>query len=130
VTLLIDTHCWLRWLTEPGRLRASALSLLNDGATKIPLSAASTWEIAIKYSLGKLDLLPQHPDEFIPVRLRRDRIQALAIEHSRALQTAGLPYHHRDPFDRLLIAQAMVLDIPIMTADPAFAPYEIEVIRS
>ena len=129
MTLLIDTHCWLWWLTEPGRLRASALSLLNDGATKILLSAASSWEIAIKYSLGKLDL-PQHPDEFIPVRLRRDRIQALAIEHSHALKTAGLPYHHRDPFDRLLIAQAMVLDIPIMTADPAFDPYAIEVIPS
>ena len=71
---------------------------------------------------------PQHPDEFIPVRLRHDRIEALAIEHSHALKTAGLPYHHRDPFDRLLVAQAMVLDIPIMTADPAFDPYEIEVI--
>ena len=129
MTLLIDTHCWRWWLTEPGRRRASALSLLNYGATKILLSAASSWEIAIKYSLGKLDL-PQHPDEFIRVRLRRDRIEALAIEHSHALQTAGLPYHHRDPFDRLLIAQAMVLDIPIMTADPAFDPYAIEVIPS
>lgn len=129
MTLLIDTQCWLWWLTEPGRLRASALSLLNDGATRILLSAASSWEIAIKYSIGKLNL-PQHPDEFIPVRLRRDRIEALAIEHSHALKTAGLPYHHRDPFDRLLIAQAMVLDIPIMTADPVFDPYEIEVIPS
>ena len=105
------------------------MSLLNDGATEILLSAASSWEIAIKYSLAKLDL-PQHPDEFIPVRLRRDRIEALALEHSHASKTAGLPYHHRDPFDRLLIAQAMDLDIPIMTADPAFDPYAIEVIPS
>ncbi len=105
------------------------MSLLNDGATWILLSAASSWEIAIKYSTEKLDL-PQHPDEFILVRLRRDRIEALAIEHSHALNTAALPYHHRDPFDRLLVAQAMVLDIPIMTADPAFDPYEIEVIPS
>ena len=129
MTLLIDTHCWLWWLTEPGRLRAPALSLLNEAGTRILLSAASSWEIAIKYSLGKLDL-PQPPEEFIPVRLQRDRIEALAIEHSHVLKTAGLPYHHRDPFDRLLIAQAMVLNIPIMTADPAFDAYEVEVIAS
>ena len=129
MTLLIDTHCWLWWLTEPGRLRTPALSLLNESATRILLSAASSWEVAIKYSLGKLDL-PQPPEEFIPVRLQRDRIEALAIEHSHALQTARLPYHHRDPFDRLLIAQAMVLDIPIMTADPAFDAYEVQVIPS
>ena len=129
MTLLIDTHCWLWWLTDPARLRAPALRLLNDAATRILLSAASSWEISIKYSLGKLDL-PEHPDEFIPARLRRDRIEALAIEHSHALKTAGLPYHHRDPFDRLLVAQAMALDIPIMTADPAFDAYEIQVIPS
>ena len=110
-------------------MQASSLSLLNEAATRILLSAASSWEIAIKYSLGKLDL-PQHPDEFIPARLRRDRIEALAIEHSHVLKTAGLPYHHRDPFDRLLVAQAMVLDIPIMTADPAFDLYEVQVIPS
>jgi len=80
-------------------------------------------------TLGTLDL-PQHPDEFIPVLLRRERIEALAVERSHALKTAGLPYHHRNPFGRLLIAQALVLDIPIMTADPAFDPYEIEVIPS
>ena len=124
MTLLIDTHCWLWWLTEPERLRASAVALLNEAATEILLSAVSSWEIAIKYSLGKLDL----PEEFVVARLRRDRIQALAVEHSHALKTAGLPYHHRDPFDRLLVAQAMVLDIPVMTADPAFDAYEVHVI--
>ena len=127
MTLLIDTHCWLWWLTEPEKLRAPAVALLNEAATKILLSAVSSWEIAIKYSLGKLDL-PEPPEEFVAARLRRDRIQALAIEHSHALKTAGLPYHHRDPFDRLLVAQAMVLDIPIMTVDPAFDAYEVQVI--
>ena len=91
------------------------------------LSAVSSWEIAIKYSLGKLDL-PEPPEEFVVARLRRDRIKALAVAHSRALKTAGLPYHHRDPFDRLLVAQAMVLNIPVMTADPAFDADEVQVI--
>lgn len=89
--------------------------------------AASSWEIAIKYSLGKLRL-PVPPSQYVPERLARHTIGAMAIEHSHALQVASLPPHHRDPFDRLLIAQAMVEGLPIMTADSSFAPYDIEVI--
>ena len=73
---------------------------------------------------------PSIPTGSFPLACGAIRIEALAIEHSYALKTAGVSYHHRDPFDRLLVAQAVVLDIPIMTADPAFDPYEIEVIPS
>ena len=90
--------------------------------------AASSWEIAIKYSLGKLRL-PVPPSQDVPERLARHRIDALlVIEHSHALQVAFLPSHHHDPFDRLLIVQAMVEGLPIIGADHSFATYDIVVI--
>ena len=128
MTILLDTHCWLWWLTEPERLRDSALALLVNPDNTLLLSAASSWEIAIKYSIGKLPL-PEPPDTFIPARLERDSIGSLPIEHSHTIKTATLPYHHNDPFDRLLIAQSMVERVPIMTADKIFSAYDIEIVE-
>jgi PIN domain nuclease of toxin-antitoxin system len=88
------------------------------------LSAASAWEIAIKYALKKLQL-PEAPGRYVPSRLDAMRIAALPIEHEHALQVAELPPHHRDPFDRLLIAQARVESLPILTTDPVFASYDV-----
>ena len=125
--VLLDTHCWLWWVAVPEKLCGTARRQIADKGNTVLLSAASSWEIAIKYSIGKLKL-PELPDEFVPKRLARDNISALAIEHTHALHVAELPLHHRDPFDRLLIAQAQVEGIPIMTVDRQFGPYDVEIV--
>jgi PIN domain nuclease of toxin-antitoxin system len=125
--ILLDTHCWLWWLTEPQRLQDSSREILENGSNTLFLSAASSWEIAIKYSLGKLDL-PEPPERFVPKRLVRDAISSLPIQHIHALRTAELPYHHRDLFDRLIISQSLVEGLPVMTVDHQFEPYGIEII--
>ncbi len=122
--ILLDTHVWLWWLTEPDRLPEAIRDHLESGENVLLLSVASSWEIAIKYSLGKLPL-PERPDAFVPKRLMRDGIETLHIEHRHALRVAELPFHHHDPFDRLLIAQADVEGVPIATVDPKFDRYEI-----
>jgi PIN domain nuclease of toxin-antitoxin system len=128
VTILLDTQCWLWWLVSPERLSPEALARLADAENTLLLSAASSWEIAIKHSLGKLPL-PEPLEAFVSSRMARDGIAALPVQHVHALRVATLPLHHRDPFDRLLIAQAQVEGIPIMTADPVFHRYAVEVIR-
>lgn len=124
--ILLDTHVWLWWLTEPERLPEALAAVIEHGANQPLLSVASSWEIAIKYALGKLPL-PEPPHEFVPKRLLRDGIATLHIEHRHALQVAALPFHHHDPFDRLLIAQAQVEGIPIATVDGRFKDYDVEV---
>ena len=127
MNLLIDTHCWLWWLTEPGKLKRSSIALLKNSENTVLLSPVSSWEIAIKYSIGKLPL-PETPEEFVSSRMERDGIVSLPIHHSHTVKTADLPFHHNDPFDRLLIAQAIVEKIPIMTVDSWFDLYDVEVI--
>ncbi len=124
--MLLDTHVFLWLQTEPERLGES-LRLIEDPATDLLLSAASSWEIAIKHGLGRLPL-PDPPDEYVPERIRLSGIIGLPIEHSHALAVSALPPLHRDPFDRMIVAQAIVLDVPVITADPAVIQYEIETI--
>jgi PIN domain nuclease of toxin-antitoxin system len=111
-------------LTEPERLGAH-LALTEDRRNTLLVSAASSWEIAIKHSLGRL-ALPEPPERYVPDRLRAIGAQAMAIEHTHALAVASLPPLHGDPFDRLLVAQALLLAVPILTADPAVAEYPVE----
>jgi PIN domain nuclease of toxin-antitoxin system len=125
--ILLDTHCWLWWTTAPEKLREPALAQIADAENTILLSAASSWEIAIKYALGKLPL-PEAPEIFVPKRMARDAVHALPIEHAHALRVASLPLHHADPFDRLLVAQAQVEGIPLMTVDRQFEAYNVEII--
>lgn len=129
MTVLIDTHVWLWAMLNPRRLNREVKELLEDFDTTIWFSVASSWEIAIKYGKGKLPL-PEPPARFIPPRLVRDRITLLPIEHAHALHVADLPPHHRDPFDRLLVAQAAIERVPIVTADPRFKAYPAEVIEA
>jgi len=129
VKILLDTHCWLWWLTEPERLSQEVRNMLEDGSNEVFLSAASSWEIAIKYSLGKLHL-PEPPERFVPKRLARDAISSLPVEHIHALRVAELPYHHKDPFDRLIISQATIEKLPIVTVDRHFELYDVQVIRA
>ena len=93
----------------------------------IYLSAASSWEIAIKYTLGKLPL-PEPPESFVPKRLARDGISSLPVEHVHALHVASLPLHHQDPFDHLLIAQAQIERIHLMTVDPKIKDYDLAIL--
>lgn len=93
------------------------------------LSAASAWEIAIKYHLGKLSL-PQAPASYVPDRMRRTGTSPLPIDHAHTLRTAELPNHHRDPFDRVLVAQAQLLDLTIITADSQLSAYDVAVVAA
>ena len=129
MNILLDTQCWLWMALSPDRLSASACALVETGDNELYLSAASAWEIAIKHSLGKLRL-PEPPARYVPSRLDVLRTRPLPIEHSHALHVATLPDHHRDPFDRLLIAQAQLEELPILTADPVFARYEVTTIAA
>ena len=124
---MLDTHVWLWLQTTPERIRHEVVELLADRANTLLLSAASSWEIAIKYRLGKLPL-PGPPAEYVPERMRLSGVTALPIEHAHALRVADIPEHHGDPFDRLIIAQAQLLNVPIVTADGQFLAYEVETV--
>jgi PIN domain nuclease of toxin-antitoxin system len=121
--LLLDTHVFLWLNTEPERL-GEHLPLVEDQGTELLLSAASSWEIAIKHRLGRLPL-PESPQRYVPARMRAVGVRGLAVEHPHALAVAELESLHRDPFDRLLVAQAGLLDVPILTADPMVARYPV-----
>jgi PIN domain nuclease of toxin-antitoxin system len=122
--VLLDTHVFLWLQTEPERL-GDRMALVEDSATTLLLSAASSWEMAIKYALGRLPL-PEPPARYVPTRMRAIGAEALPIEHPHALAVASLPPLHRDPFDRLLVAQATIAGVAILTADPAVAQYPAE----
>jgi PIN domain nuclease of toxin-antitoxin system len=121
--LLLDTHVWLWWIASPERLGPGTMKLLQSGEPDVFFSAASGWEIAIKYALGKMTL-PDTPDRFIPPRLERDALKPLNILLRHTLIAGALPPHHQDPIDRLLIAQAQVENLALVTADPAMKLYD------
>jgi PIN domain nuclease of toxin-antitoxin system len=124
---LLDTQIWLWLLAEPERIDHKVLDQLGDRSNDLVLSAASSWEIAIKHGLGELHL-PEPPASYVPERMRRSGVTPLPVEHAHALAVATLPALHRDPFDRLLIAQASLLGIPLVTADERFRAYDIDVV--
>lgn len=97
---LLDTHVWLWTLAAPERIPENLRATLGSRENGILLSAASSWEIAIKYRIGKL-MLPEPPGRFIPARLVRDGVEPLSVEHHHAQAVAELPDHHKDPFDGL-----------------------------
>ena len=123
--LLLDTHVFLWWVSDAPDLSAAARLAVRDPETKCLLSLASCWEIAIKQSLGKLRL-PAPPDRFIPEQMAVNRFQALDIEFRHVARVAELPFHHRDPFDRLLIAQALEGDLALVSSDSAFDAYGVK----
>jgi PIN domain nuclease of toxin-antitoxin system len=127
VRILLDTHVFLWLHTEPERI-GEHLPLLEDQRNELLLSAVSSWEIAIKHGLGRLSL-PEPPERYVPERLRLMGAKPVAIEHSHALAVARLPRLHSDPFDRLLVAQAGLLDAPILTADPQIAQYPVRTLQ-
>ena len=122
---LVDTHCWLWLQASPERLAPEMLSQLADPDNELLLSAASSWEIAIKFALGKLPL-PEPPAVYVPRRMAASGSRGLAVEHAHTLRVADLPTHHRDPFDRLLIAQAQIEKLTIVTVHRQFERYDVD----
>ncbi len=112
---------------EPERLSDSAREIVFDGTNEIYLSAVSAWEVAIKYSRKRLEL-PSEPQVYIPERLSAFNFQSLDVVMPHATRVAVLPMHHRDPFDRLLVAQSQIERLPIITSDANIARYDVEVI--
>lgn len=125
--LLLDTHAFLWWVTDDDRLSERATDLIADGTNDVYLSAASVWEIAIKAGLGRLRL-PEDARSFTPSQLERNAFQALPVHLSHAVAVIALPDLHRDPFDRMLVAQAMSEGLTIVSGDPRIAPYAVSVV--
>ncbi|MCY3867020.1 MAG: type II toxin-antitoxin system VapC family toxin [Chloroflexi bacterium] len=126
MSYLLDTSAFLWFVTGDSKLSAIARRVLEESSDDFYLSLASIWELAIKSNLGRGLELPRPFVEFVDIELQAERIQILNIELSHLKQVADLPYHHRDPFDRLLIAQSQVENIPVLTSDVAFDSYEIQ----
>jgi PIN domain nuclease of toxin-antitoxin system len=124
---LLDAHALLWWGADDQRLSASARTVLADGANELYVSVASIWEIAIKSNKGDLSL-PGEVGAFIDDRLRRNRWLPLPIDQRHVIRAAALPRIHRDPFDRMLVAQSQIEEMPIVTIDPAITRYDVETI--
>ncbi len=127
--LLIDTHVFLWLFLEPERFTDAAIAFVkNRRDHEFYLSHASSWEISIKFGSGKLKL-PKSPELFVPRRVQRAGYLHLPIELEHVLNVHSLPQIHRDPFDRLIISQAKLEKMRVLTADPVFEDYGIDVIK-
>jgi PIN domain nuclease of toxin-antitoxin system len=124
VRLLLDTHAFLWFILDDPKLSERAKALIADGGNAIDISPASYWEIAIKISLGKY-ALPESYADFMARQLAGNDFRILPIEPQHTAALIDLPFHHRDPFDRLLIAQAISEEIPLVSADPALDAYPV-----
>ena len=122
--LLLDTHTFLWFVTASPKLSAEAEDVIRASGNHLLLSVASVWETAIKQNLGRLPI-PEPLDSFIPEHLRTNRIALLPIQLRHTFAVARLPLHHRDPFDRLLVAQAISESIPVVSADGVFDAYSV-----
>lgn len=123
--ILLDTHIWLWSILDPEKLGESGRLIIEEADNELFLSAASSWEISIKYKLGRIPL-PEPPETFILPRLIRDDINPLSIEHHHTCRVSDLPHIHRDPFDRILIAQAQTESLLLITADQQLQNYDVE----
>ena len=124
---LIDTHCWLWWHIEPDRLASQTLELIENAETVIFFSVVSAWEIIIKYNLKKLRL-PLSPSLYINKRLEISYMEVMPVHLAHVLQLEKLPDYHKDPFDRLLIAQAVTENLTVITCDHQFRQYDVKII--
>jgi PIN domain nuclease of toxin-antitoxin system len=125
--VLLDTHSFLWWVTDDPRLSPRAREAMSDGENHLFFSAASAWEIAIKARLGRLTI-PDPVATFVPTQLAENAIEGLPINLTHALHVHSLPDHHGDPFDRMLVAQSQIENLPILTGDPLIAQYAVETI--
>ena len=127
MSILLDTHVFIWAANESPRLKTSARAILNDASQTIFVSSATALELAIKWSIGKLSL-PKPPSEFVADFLSASGMSQIAISVRDAVAVADLPLFHKDPFDRLLVAQARNHGLRLMTADPILERYDVDVI--
>ncbi len=122
--LLLDTHTFIWFVYNAQELPDKTRELLEDESTELNLSLVSVWEMAIKVSIGKLQLAEKVTD-LVTNQMTKDEIEILSITlpHLDLIET--LPFHHKDPFDRLLVAQSQVENIALVSADVAFDPYDV-----
>ncbi len=125
--VLLDTHVFLWWINDDPHLSARARTVMTGAEHTLYFSAASGWEIAIKARIGKLTL-PAEPAPFIAHELHNNRIRPLPMQLNHALHTYALPMLHRDPFDRILIAQSQLENLPILTVDHFITQYAVDTI--
>jgi PIN domain nuclease of toxin-antitoxin system len=125
--VLLDTHSFLWAVSAPHLLSEPARRVLSDANNEVLVSIVVAWEIAIKYATGKL-ALAQPPAVFMPYHMAEAAMTPLPISMEHALHVATLPLRHRDPFDRLLVAQSQVEGIPIVTSDPHIRLYDVVVV--
>ena len=124
MALLLDTHAFLWWVDDSARLSKAARAAIARPDETCFLSLASCWEMAIKISLGQLALTTRL-DRFIAEHMAANGIQPLSVQLPHAARVVELPFYHRDPFDRLLAAQAIEEDLTIVSADPVFKRYGV-----
>jgi PIN domain nuclease of toxin-antitoxin system len=125
VRLLLDTHAFLWWVADSERLPKKARTAIGNARNECYVSVASAWEIGIKVSLGKLRI-EGALDRFLPEQIGANGFRPLPIDLKHTARVALLPFHHRDAFDRLLVAQALEEDLAVVTADPVFARYGLK----
>ena len=124
--ILLDTHIFLWWILDDPKLSSKALELIGDNRNTLYWSAASSWEVAIKYALGRLPL-PETPEQFLPAELGKNRIDSLPIVDAHSFQAGRLPHHHGDLFDRMLVAQAQVESLGLISNDKQLSFYDVDV---
>ncbi len=125
--LLLDTHIFIWWADQPEKLSHAALSALQDEANELLLSVASVWEMQIKIQLGKLKLsLPLK--ELIKNQQETNELNLLPVELKHVLALDALPFHHKDPFDRLLMAQSLEEDLTLVSVDSQFTAYPVKLL--
>jgi PIN domain nuclease of toxin-antitoxin system len=126
VRLLLDTQCFLWWFAQPERLSERGIAHITDDANELWFSVASIWEVGIKVALGKLPL-SEPVERYIPSRMTLLGTKSLEIQAAHAIRAAALPLHHRDPFDRMLVAQAQVEGMTIVSADAILSQYDVSI---
>ncbi len=125
MNLLLDTHVLLWWLDDDPTLSPEVRAAIGDGANDVYVSSATAWEIAIKRALGKLEV-PDNLEE----ALSAAALQELPISVAHAMETGGLPAHHSDPFDRMLVAQARLEGLTLVTRDANITKYSVPLLRA
>jgi PIN domain nuclease of toxin-antitoxin system len=127
VRILLDTHAFIWWITGDRRLSDRARGAIGAAEHEVFVSAVSAWEIVTKARLGRLRIT-ERVDRFVPEQLEANAFQALPLTMRHALGLAALPDLHRDPFDRMLVAQALAEQMPLVTGDRAVAAYPVDTI--
>jgi PIN domain nuclease of toxin-antitoxin system len=128
VKVLLDTHAFLWWIADDPQLSPRARRILGAGANEVYFSAASGWEIAIKARLGRLSVAGAEVGSFVAEQVAANGFKVLPINLTHALKTYSLPDHHKDPFDRLLVAQAATEELALVSADRQLAAYKVRIV--